>query len=59
MMLHSTAEKRLLFEPLVPNEETVAALAAARRGELVTVGGLSGFVADLPQDGRRVRHTTN
>jgi DNA-damage-inducible protein J len=30
------AEKR--FEPLKPNDETVAAMNAARRGELVKVG---------------------
>ena len=40
MMLHSAAEKRRAFEPLIPNEETVEAMAAARCGKLVTVGGL-------------------
>jgi len=33
------AEKALPFEPLVPNAETVVAMKAARRGELVRVGG--------------------
>ena len=50
MMMRIAAEKRLPFEPLVPNEETVEAMAAARRGELVTVGGLSDLVADLNAD---------
>ena len=50
MMLRIAAEKRLPFEPLVPNEETVEAMAAARRGELITVGGLSDLVADLNAD---------
>jgi len=50
MMMRIAAEKRLPFEPLVPNGETVEAMAAARRGELVTVGGLSDLVADLNAD---------
>ena len=31
------AERALPFEPLVPNAETVAAMRAARRGEVMTV----------------------
>ena len=42
MILHITTKNRLPFPPLVPNEETAEALVAARRDELVTVGGLSG-----------------
>lgn len=42
LMIGIAAEKRLPFAPLVPNEETVGALVAARRDELVTVDGLSG-----------------
>jgi len=34
------AEKALPFEPPNPNAETVAAMKAARRGELVKVGEL-------------------
>ena len=30
-------EKALPFEPLAPNDETVAAMLAARRGEVETV----------------------
>ena len=41
-MIRIATKKRLPFALLVPNEETVGALAAARRDELVTVGGLSG-----------------
>jgi DNA-damage-inducible protein J len=44
------AEKALPFEPLVPNAETVAAMRAARRGELVTVGSLDGLFQDLNAD---------
>jgi len=32
------AEKRLPFEPLVPNDETIEAMKAARRGEVTKVG---------------------
>lgn len=32
------AEKRLPFEPLVPNADTVEAMKAARRGELTQTG---------------------
>jgi DNA-damage-inducible protein J len=41
------AEKALPFEPLVPNAETVEAMKAARRGELVTVGSLDNLFRDL------------
>ena len=47
MMVRIAAEKRLPFEPLVPNPETVAAMEAARQGELVTVGDVDGLMADL------------
>ena len=38
LMVRTATEKRLPFEPLVPREETVAAMLAARRAELVAVG---------------------
>lgn len=47
MMVRIAAEKRLPFEALTPNEETIAAMRAARRGELVSVGGIDGLMADL------------
>ncbi len=50
MMVRIAAEKRLPFEPLVPNAETVAAMEAARRGELVTVGDVEGLMTDLNAD---------
>lgn len=33
MMVRIAREKALPFEPLVPNKETIAAIAAARRGD--------------------------
>ena len=44
------ADKALPFEPLVPNAETVAAMRAARRGELVTLGSLEKLFQDLNED---------
>lgn len=42
IMIRIATKNRLPSALLVPNEETVEAMAAARRDELVTVGGLSG-----------------
>ena len=36
MMIRIAKEKTLPFDPLVPNDETIEAMKAARRGELVT-----------------------
>lgn len=38
LLVRVAAEKALPFEPLNPNAKTVAAMKAARRGELVKVG---------------------
>src|SRR5512135_1472271 len=38
LLVRVAAEKALPFEPLNPNAETVAAMKAARRGELIKVG---------------------
>jgi DNA-damage-inducible protein J len=38
LLVRIAAEKALPFEPLNPNAETVAAMKAARRGELIKVG---------------------
>ena len=50
MMVRIAAEKRLPFNPLVPNEETIEAMKAARRGDLVEVGGVDELMADLDAD---------
>jgi DNA-damage-inducible protein J len=47
MMVRIAKEKALPFEPLVPNEETVAAMRAARRGELTDVDSAERLVASL------------
>ena len=38
LLVRVAAEQALPFEPLNPNAETIAAMKAARRGELVKVG---------------------
>lgn len=35
---------------LIPNDETVKAIEAARRGELITVDGVDGLMAYLNED---------
>ena len=50
MMVRVAREKRLPFEPLVPNEETIEAMRAARRGDLVHVSGVDDLIADLNAD---------
>jgi DNA-damage-inducible protein J len=44
------AEKALPFEPLVPNAETVEAMKAARRGDVVTAGKPSNLLTSLNAD---------
>ena len=41
------AEKSLPFEPLAPNAETIAAMQAARRGEVVKAGKPAQLLASL------------
>ena len=50
MMVRIATEKRLPFEPLVPNAETATAMEATRRGNLITVGNVNDLMADLNAD---------
>ena len=50
MMMRIATERRLPFEPLVPNEETIEAMKAARRGDVVTLGGIDELRSDLNAD---------
>jgi len=50
MMMKIAKEKALPFEPLVPNEETIEAIRAARRGELTSVGPPGKLIASLNAD---------
>jgi DNA-damage-inducible protein J len=50
MMVRIAKEKALPFEPLVPNEATIEAMKAARRGELVTAGSPRDLLTSLNAD---------
>jgi DNA-damage-inducible protein J len=50
MLVKIAKEKALPFEPLVPNEETIEAMKAARRGELTVAGSPSELLASLDAD---------
>jgi DNA-damage-inducible protein J len=50
MIVKIAKEKALPFEPLVPNEETIEAIKAARRGELTTVGPPAKLLPSLNAD---------
>ena len=47
MMMRIAKEKALPFEPLVPNDETIEAMKAARRGALVAVGSPDNLLESL------------
>ncbi len=47
LMMRIAKEKQLPFAPLVPNEETIEAMRATRRGELVTVGSADNLLEML------------
>jgi DNA-damage-inducible protein J len=50
MLLRTVAENALPFDPLVPNDETIEAMKAARRGELATFHSVEELLADLHAD---------
>jgi len=50
MMTRIAAERALPFEPLVPNAETIAAMKAARRGEVTSAGLPDRLLASLDAD---------
>src|SRR2546423_1882274 len=50
LMVRIAAEKALPFEPLVPNSETIEAMRAARRGDLITAGSPDELIATLNAD---------
>ena len=50
MMVRIAKDKALPFAPLVPNDETIEAMKAARGGKLVTVGPAKKLVASLNED---------
>jgi len=47
MIVRIVRARALPFEPLVPNETTIEAMKAARRGELVTAGAPESLLEKL------------
>jgi DNA-damage-inducible protein J len=50
LLIRIVKEKALPFEPLIPNNETIEAMKAARRGELVTVKNVDELLSSLNAD---------
>jgi DNA-damage-inducible protein J len=50
MLVRTAADRTLPFDPLVPNETTIEAMKAARRGELVAAAGVDALLAELHAD---------
>ncbi len=50
MMMRIASEKALPFDLVKPNEETVAAMLAARRGDVIEVGPPGRLLASLDAD---------
>jgi len=50
MLVRVAREKRLPFEPLVPNAITIKAIEAARRGEFITTCTLDNLFDELNAD---------
>ena len=50
MMMRIAREKKLPFDPLVPNKETIEAMQAARRGEFEWVGPADKLLEHLNAD---------
>jgi DNA-damage-inducible protein J len=50
MMMRIATEKKLPFDPLIPNAETIEAMKAARREEVTTVGPVDDLLASLNAD---------
>ena len=50
LLVRVAREKALPFEPLTPNAETIEAMKAARRGELVTVKRVEDLFESLRAD---------
>lgn len=50
LLVRVAHDHALPFEPLIPNEKTVAAMKEARRGKLVSFKDVKGLMDDLNAD---------
>ena len=51
MLVRVARDRALPFEPLIPNQTTLAAMEEARRGVLVRFDSVAALMADLDADG--------
>ena len=47
MLTRTATEKALPFEPLVPNDETIAAMLDARQGKMESFNSIEEFIDEL------------
>ena len=50
MLMRTVADRTLPFDPLVPNEATIEAMKAARRGDVVHADGVEALLTELHAD---------
>jgi DNA-damage-inducible protein J len=50
LLIRVAREKALPFEPFVPNVKAIAAIEAARKGDLVTIGNMDNLLNELNAD---------
>lgn len=50
MLTRVAHDKALPFEPLIPNDETIAAMREARQGKLKSFDNIEALMADLNAD---------
>lgn len=50
LLVRVAREKALPFEPLIPNDQTIKAMKAARSGDMVTVSSVNNLLASLNAD---------
>ena len=50
LLIRVAREKALPFEPFVPSVKAMAAIEAARKGDLVTIGSLDNLLNELNAD---------
>lgn len=50
LLMRIAKEKKLPFEPLIPNKTTIQAMKAARRGQLIKVSHADRLIDSLNED---------
>ncbi|MGD9108740.1 MAG: type II toxin-antitoxin system RelB/DinJ family antitoxin [Gammaproteobacteria bacterium] len=50
LLIRVAKDKKLPFEPLIPNKETIQAMRDAREGKLINVGSVEDLMKDLKNE---------